>query len=201
METIRFSSVKSLSNKAKTLRDKLFSLELQLLSCHRLIRNLINLRNKTKLPFGIIVRALVYLTQVITSCHIHPSARIGENCSFPHPTGIVIGKNTIVGNNVRIFQNVTLGSHGYANKPNEYPIVEDNVTLYAGAIVLGGIHVGFGATIGAGSIVTRDIPPYSIAYGNPARIRGYHCSNCGNKVDFSDYNELISEKPLCKECS
>jgi len=89
-------------------------------------------------------------------CHISPRARIGHGLSLPHPTGIVIGIGVQVGEGVTIYQGVTLGvrSKGRA----EYPRIGDGVTLYAGAVVIGGVTVGDHAVVGANAVVTEDVP-------------------------------------------
>jgi serine O-acetyltransferase len=87
---------------------------------------------------------------------------------FPHPIGIVIGKNVILGRDCTIYQNVTIGVGN--NKKEDYPIIGNNVTIYAGAIVIGKVTVGDNAVIGAGCIVTKDVPENKIAVGSPMRI-------------------------------
>jgi serine O-acetyltransferase len=74
---------------------------------------------------------------------------------IPHPTGVVIGRGTTVGRNVRIFQNVTLGS----SRRGDYPTIGDDVTIYAGAVISGDITIGSGSIIGANAVVTTDVPP------------------------------------------
>ena len=99
---------------------------------------------------------------------IHPGAKIGKNLFLDHGTGIVIGETTVVGNNVKIYQGVTLGAL-YLEKAlssvKRHPTVEDNVVIYAGATILGGDTViGRHSTIGGGAWVTRSVIPYSLVY-------------------------------------
>ncbi|NLZ95245.1 MAG: serine acetyltransferase [Bacteroidales bacterium] len=99
---------------------------------------------------------------------IHPGAKIGKNLFLDHATGIVIGETTIVGNNVKIYQGVTLGAL-YLEKnlsaTKRHPTVEDNVVIYAGATILGGDTViGRHSTIGGGAWVTKSVIPYSLVY-------------------------------------
>jgi len=89
-------------------------------------------------------------------CHISPRARIGRGLSLPHPTGIVIGIGVQVGDDVTIYQGVTLGVRSKGR--SEYPRIGDGVTLYAGAVVVGGVTVGNQAVVGANAVVTDDVP-------------------------------------------
>lgn len=99
---------------------------------------------------------------------IHPGAKIGKNLFLDHATGIVIGETTVVGNDVKIYQGVTLGAL-YLEKNlssiKRHPTVEDNVVIYAGATILGGDTViGRHSTIGGGAWVTRSVIPFSLVY-------------------------------------
>ena len=99
---------------------------------------------------------------------IHPGAKIGKNLFLDHATGIVIGETTVVGNNVKIYQGVTLGALYLEKKlsfTKRHPTVEDNVVIYAGATILGGDTViGHHSTIGGGAWVTKSVIPYSLVY-------------------------------------
>jgi serine O-acetyltransferase len=88
-----------------------------------------------------------------------------------HPHGIVIGSGAIVGAGCTLLQNVTLGERfADGRPPHDYPQVGDRVTIGAGACVLGGVHLGDGAVIGANSVVLSDVPEGGIAVGSPARV-------------------------------
>lgn len=91
-----------------------------------------------------------------------------ETLKLVHPVGIIIGEGVKIGKNVTIFQNTTIGRSD--TKIAEYPIIGDNTTIYAGAVLIGKITIGRNCIIGANSVVTRDIPDNSIAIGVPARV-------------------------------
>lgn len=103
-----------------------------------------------------------------TGIDIHPGATIDEYFSIDHGTGVVIGETCIIGKNVTIYQGVTLGAKNFTydsnglpvNKPR-HPIIEDNVTIYSNASVLGRITIGHNSVIGGNVWVTSDVPPYS----------------------------------------
>lgn len=100
------------------------------------------------------------------SCDISPKATIGPGITMHHSVGIVIGPGVKIGKNLNIFQNTTLGTRG----KGEYPQLGDNVELFSGCAVLGGVNVADNVKIGANSVVIHDIPPNSTAVGAPARI-------------------------------
>ncbi|KAL0353310.1 UNVERIFIED_CONTAM: Serine acetyltransferase 3, mitochondrial [Sesamum angustifolium] len=102
---------------------------------------------------------------------IHPGAKIGRGVMFDHGTGVVIGETAVIGNNVTILHDVTLGGTGKV-QGDRHPKIGDGVLIGAGAKVLGNVKVGENAKIGAGSIVLKEIPPRGTAVGNPARLVG-----------------------------
>ncbi len=121
-----------------------------------------------KIPF--IPRLISQISRFLTGIEIHPGAKIGHGFFIDHGNGVVIGETAEIGNNVLLFHQVTLGSKGGISTGKRHPTVGNNVTIGAGAKVLGAINVGDNSTIGAGSIVTKDIPENSTAVGNPARL-------------------------------
>ena len=106
----------------------------------------------------------------ITGIEIHPGATIGENLLIDHGMGVVIGETAIIGDNVLLFHQVTLGGIGGDMNTKRHPTVEDDVIIGSGAKILGPITIGKGAKIGANAVVLKDVPPYSTAVGIPARI-------------------------------
>ncbi|KAE8723620.1 Serine acetyltransferase 3 [Hibiscus syriacus] len=102
---------------------------------------------------------------------IHPGAKIGRGILFDHATGVVVGETAVIGNNVSILHNVTLGGTGKASG-DRHPKIGDGVLIGAGTCILGNIKIGDGAKIGAGSVVLKEVPPRTTAVGNPARLIG-----------------------------
>jgi len=121
-----------------------------------------------KIPF--IPRLVSQISRFLTGIEIHPGAKIGHGFFIDHGNGVVIGETAEIGNNVLIFHQVTLGSKGGISTGKRHPTIGNNVTIGAGAKVLGAINVGNNSIIGAGSIVTKDLPDNSTAVGNPAKI-------------------------------
>lgn len=101
-------------------------------------------------------------------CYISLKANIGRRCRLPHPVGIAIGDGAIIGDDVTIYHNVTLGR--VSSQGLDYPVVHNGVEIYAGSMLAGGITIGQRSVIGANSVVLTDVPPNSIAVGAPARI-------------------------------
>jgi serine O-acetyltransferase len=119
-------------------------------------------------------RALAYVSRSLTGIEIHPAAEIGDGLFIDHGMGVVIGETAEIGENVTIYQGVTLGGTGFATG-KRHPTVEDNVTIGSGAKLLGPITIGHGAKIGANAVVIHDIPPNSTVVGNPGhpvRVEG-----------------------------
>ena len=90
--------------------------------------------------------------------------------SLPHPIGIVVGDGVIIRDNVKIWHQVTLGSHGKKGEPLAYPIIEDGVKVFAGAKIIGGVIIGENAVIGANSVVNIDVPKSTTAIGIPCKL-------------------------------
>ena len=107
--------------------------------------------------------------RILTGIEIHPGAQIGERFFIDHGEGVVIGETTIIGNDVLIYQQVTLGGTGNEHG-KRHPTIGNNVIIGAGAKVLGNITIGDGAQIGAGAVVLKDVPAGATAVGVPARI-------------------------------
>lgn len=122
---------------------------------------------KIKLVF--ISRLINQITRFFTGIDIHPGARIGEGFFIDHGMGIVIGETCEIGNNVTMYQNVTLGGTG-KDTGKRHPTIGNDVLIGAGAKVLGPFKVGDGAKVGAGAIVLKEVPNNCTIVGNPGRI-------------------------------
>jgi serine O-acetyltransferase len=114
----------------------------------------------------VVPRTLALATRAVTGIEIHPAARVGEGLFIDHGNGVVIGETAEIGENVTLYQGVTLGGTGFATG-KRHPTVQDNVTIGSGAKLLGPITIGHGAKIGANSVVIHDVPPNSTVVGNP----------------------------------
>jgi serine O-acetyltransferase len=127
---------------------------------------------ETEVPF--LPRLIAAIARSVTGIEIHPAATVGHGLLIDHGMGVVIGETAEIGDDVTIYQGVTLGGTGFATG-KRHPTVQDNVTIGAGAKLLGPITVGHGAKIGAGSVVIHDVPPNSTVVGNPGhpvRVEG-----------------------------
>jgi serine O-acetyltransferase len=122
---------------------------------------------KMKVP--ILPRFLSQLSRFLTGIEIHPGAEIGDGLFIDHGTGVVIGETSVVGNNITLYQGVTLGGTG-KEKGKRHPNIGDNVVIGAGAKILGNITVGENSYVGANAVVLKDVPPNSTVVGVPGRI-------------------------------
>lgn len=115
-----------------------------------------------------------WVARAVTGVEIHPAAKIGRRLFVDHGSGVVIGETAELGDDVTIYQGVTLGGTGFETG-KRHPTVEDNVTIGSGAKLLGPVRIGHGAKIGANTVVVEDVPPNSTVVGNPGhpvRVEG-----------------------------
>jgi len=126
-----------------------------------------------------------------TGIEIHPGATIGKGLFIDHGSGVIIGETTIIGDNVTLYQGVTLGGTG-KERGKRHPTLEDNVMVSAGAKILGSFTIGENSKIGAGSVVLKEVPPNCTVVGVPGRIvkRGEI------KVPRSDMNQVDLPDPV-----
>ena len=119
--------------------------------------------------FQFVARALSQAARLLTGIEIHPGARIGKRFFIDHGMGVVIGETTEIGDDVLLYQNVTLGGTG-KDKGKRHPTIGSHVVIGTGAKVLGNITVGSHVKIGAGSVVIHSVPDHSTVVGIPGRV-------------------------------
>ena len=117
----------------------------------------------------LIPRLINYFSRFLTGVDIHPGATIGKGLFIDHAMGVVIGETSIIGDNVTLYQGVTLGGTG-KEKGKRHPTIGNNVVVATGAKVLGSFTVGDNSKIGAGSVVLEEVPPNSTVVGIPGKI-------------------------------
>ncbi len=114
-------------------------------------------------------RLISQAARFFTGVEIHPGAKIGKNFFIDHGMGVVIGETSEIGDNVTIFQGVTLGGTG-SHVGKRHPTLGNNVVVGAHATILGPIKIGEGSKIGAGSVVVHEVPPNSTVVGIPGKV-------------------------------
>jgi len=122
----------------------------------------------------VVPRVIAGAARAVTGVEIHPAACVGHGMFIDHGSGVVIGETAEIGEDVTMYQGVTLGGTGFATG-KRHPTVEDNVPIGSGAKLLGPITVGHGSKIGANAVVIHDVPPNSTVVGNPGhpvRVEG-----------------------------
>ncbi|MFS8543998.1 MAG: serine O-acetyltransferase [Limnochordales bacterium] len=141
----------------------------------------------------LLARILAHFSRFLTGIEIHPAARIGPGCFIDHGMGVVIGETAEVGENVTLYQGVTLGGTG-KERGKRHPTIGNNVVIATGAAVLGSFTVGDNARIGAGSVVLSEVPPNSTVVGVPGRV----VKENGRRVDVIDLDHANLPDPLEK---
>lgn len=130
---------------------------------------------------NLLARMISHWSRHITGIEIHPGATIGEGLFIDHGNGVVIGETAEIGNNVTLYQGVTLGGTG-KEKGKRHPTIGNNVVIATGAKVLGSFTVGDNVRIGAGSVVLNSVPPNCTVVGVPGRV----VARNGIKVDSDE---------------
>lgn len=120
-----------------------------------------------RLRIPVIPRLISQISRLLTLIEIHPGAKIGKKFFIDHGNGVVIGETSVIGDDVTIYQGVTLGGTGKEHG-RRHPTIGNNVVVGAGAIILGNINIGDNARVGAGSVVTKSVPPDTTVVGNPS---------------------------------
>ena len=158
-------------------------------------------------------------TKVWHFCHVMGSARIGERCNIGQ--NVFIAADVVIGNNVKIQNNVSLytgvvveddvflgpsmvltnviNPRSHVSRKDEYrtTLIQKGASVGANATLVCGITLGMYCFVGAGAVVTRDVPDYGLVYGNPARLQGWMCQ-CGIRLQFKSLNG--EEQAVCPEC-
>lgn len=130
-------------------------------------------------------------TQYVLGCDIKCDTIIGEGFEIFHSAhGSMVSPTTIIGRNVSLRQNTTIGAKGF-NGAEKSPVIEDNVTIGPNACIIGNITIGHHSVIGAGAVVVKDVPPYAVVAGNPAKvIKMLHNIIGGSKTLIFSYNTV-----------
>lgn len=140
-----------------------------------------------------IARLISQINRFFTGIEIHPGAKIGRRFFIDHGMGVVIGETCEIGDNVTIYQGVTLGGTGH-EKGKRHPTIEDNVLIATGAKVLGAITIGENSKVGGGSVVLKDVPPNCTVVGIPGRIVKQDGKRVAQKLDHHILPDPISER-------
>jgi serine O-acetyltransferase len=133
----------------------------------------------------LIARLLSQFARLVTGIEIHPAAVIGRRVFIDHGAGVVIGETAIVGDDITLYQGVTLGGTGHEHG-KRHPTLRDGVFAGSNAQILGNICIGENSRVGAGSVVLRDVPPNSTVVGVPAHIVYQN----GERVLITDPNQI-----------
>lgn len=141
-----------------------------------------------------LARFVSHVSRFVTGIEIHPAAKLGPGLFIDHGMGIVIGETAEIGANVSLLQGVTLGGTS-TRREKRHPTLGNNVTVGAGAKIIGGFTIGDGSRIGAGSVVVREVPPNCVVVGVPGRIT----YRDGQRVtDGIDMNQTDMPDPVAK---
>jgi len=135
--------------------------------------------------FRLLARWLSQVARLLTAIEIHPGAQIGKRLFIDHGMGVVIGETSVIGDDVTLYQGVTLGGTG-KEKGKRHPTLGNGVVIGAGARVLGNIRVGDNSRVGAGSVVLRDVPDNSTIVGVPGHI----VLRSGQRVVITDPKQI-----------
>ena len=146
---------------------------------------------KWKLYF--LAKLLAQFSRFFTGIEIHPGAVIGQRLFIDHGMGVVIGETCEIGDNVTIYQNVTLGGTG-KEKGKRHPTVRDGVMISSGAKVLGSFTIGEYSRIGAGSVVLKEVPPNSTVVGIPGRIVVKNGCKVDHELDHHILPDPVADK-------
>lgn len=140
-----------------------------------------------------VARIISQISRFFTGIEIHPGAKIGQGLFIDHGMGVVIGETCEIGDNVVLYQGVTLGGTG-KEKGKRHPTIGNNVVIGSGAKVLGSFKIGDDSYVGANSVVLKEVPPNSTVVGIPAKIvrrNGVKLERLDHRVDIDPTIELV----------
>jgi serine O-acetyltransferase len=146
-----------------------------------------------KRKFYFWARAISQVSRFFTGIEIHPGAKIGRRFFIDHGMGVVIGETCEIGDNVTVFQGVTLGGTG-KEKGKRHPTIKDNALIATGAKVLGSITIGENTKIGAGSVVLKEVPANSTVVGIPGRVVIQDGMRINRDLNHSDLPDPIADR-------
>lgn len=138
-------------------------------------------------------RMISNLARFLTGIEIHPGATIGEGLFIDHGSGVVIGETAELGDNVTLYQGVTLGGTG-KEKGKRHPTIGNNVVVASGAKVLGSFKVGDHAKIGAGSVVLKEVPPFATVVGIPGKVVCQYGEKIDRDIEDADDVDLAHDE-------
>ena len=146
-----------------------------------------------KKRFYFFARSFSQISRFFTGIEIHPGAQIGRRFFIDHGMGVVIGETCEIGNNVTLFQGVTLGGTG-KEKGKRHPTLEDEVMIATGAKVLGSIVIGKGSKVGANSVVLKDVPDLSTVVGIPGKVVRQNGLKVERNLNHGDMPDPTSDR-------
>lgn len=140
-----------------------------------------------------LARCVSQFSRFLTGIEIHPGARIGRKLFIDHGMGVVIGETCEIGDNVTIFQGVTLGGTG-KEQGKRHPTIKDNALIATGAKVLGAITIGENSKVGGGSVVLKDVPDNSTVVGVPGQVVVQNGKRINRDLDHQNIPDPVSER-------
>jgi len=150
--------------------------------------------------FTTFARLVSHVGRFLTGIEIHPGAKIGRRFFIDHGMGVVIGETTEIGDDVTVYQGVTLGGTS-TRRIKRHPTIEDSVTIFSGAAVLGPVTVGRHSRVGAGSVLVTSVPPHSTVVGIPGRVVKSEAQHTAAGKAIIDLNAADLPDPIAKAIS
>jgi serine O-acetyltransferase len=145
-----------------------------------------------RLRIPLIPRLISQIARFFTGIEIHPGAKIGQGLFIDHGMGVVVGETSIVGDNVTLFQGVTLGGTG-KETGKRHPTLGDNIVVGTGAKILGNINIGSNSYVGANAVVIKNVPPNSTVVGVPGHITKQDGKKIDNEMDHAHVSDPMMQ--------